>query len=166
MGLPVMGLPVMGLSVMGLSVMGLSVLGLPVLRLPSVAPASVGPASEGPASDGQLHDGCARIGGRRVGAVPRFLPDSVHGSTWGCIRLATRHIGDMTVRDSWQVHLRCPACGVVGEAEVSEDAQPFMPPAGTFRVDRVPDGFRIRKLGVTMRTTQFECIQCGALTQR
>jgi hypothetical protein len=72
----------------------------------------------------------------------------------------------MTERDSWQVHLRCPVCDAVGEADVSENAHPLAPPTGTFRVDRVPDGFRTRKLGFTMRTTEFECIQCGVLTQR
>jgi hypothetical protein len=76
------------------------------------------------------------------------------------------HTGDMTTRDSWQVHLRCPGCGAVGEADVSEDEHPYASPTGTLTVDRVSDGFRTRTLGNSMRTTKFECIGCGVPTQR
>ena len=41
-----------------------------------------------------------------------------------------------------------------------------MPSNGTLRVDKLPAGFRVRSLGNTMRTTKFECIPCGILTQR
>ncbi len=72
----------------------------------------------------------------------------------------------MTTRDNWQVHLSCPACGAIGEAEVSEDDHPTAPQTGTLTVDRVSDGFRTRTLGGSMRTTKFECIRCGVVTQR
>jgi hypothetical protein len=72
----------------------------------------------------------------------------------------------MTARDSWKVNLRCPTCGAVGEADVSDDDHPFTPQTGTFSVDRLPAGFRMRRLGGSMRTTQFECAGCGVLTQR
>jgi predicted RNA-binding Zn-ribbon protein involved in translation (DUF1610 family) len=76
------------------------------------------------------------------------------------------HTAGMMTRDSWKVHLNCPACGVVGEADVSEDAQPLTPQTGTLTVDRVSDGFRTRTLGSSMRTTKFECVRCGMVTQR
>jgi predicted RNA-binding Zn-ribbon protein involved in translation (DUF1610 family) len=82
------------------------------------------------------------------------------------IRLADGDTGGMTTRDNWQVHLNCPACGAVGKAEVSEDDHPHAPLTGTLTVDRVSDGFRTRTLGSTMRTTKFECVRCGMLTQR
>jgi hypothetical protein len=83
------------------------------------------------------------------------------------IRLADRDNGGMRKRrDNWQVHLRCPDCGAVGEAYVSEDDHPYAPQTGTLRVDRVSDGFRARTLGRTMRTTKFECVRCGVVTQR
>jgi hypothetical protein len=76
------------------------------------------------------------------------------------------HTAGMMTRDSWKVHLNCPACGVVGEADVSEDAYPFAAQTGTLTVDRVSDGFKTRTLGSSMRTTKFECIRCGMVTQR
>ncbi len=72
----------------------------------------------------------------------------------------------MTTRDSWKVHLSCPACGAIGEADVSEDDHPYAPQTGTLTIDRVSDGFRIRAVGRTMRATKFECIRCGIVTQR
>jgi predicted RNA-binding Zn-ribbon protein involved in translation (DUF1610 family) len=75
-------------------------------------------------------------------------------------------LAGMVERESWTVDLRCPTCGTAGEAVVSADEHPFMQAAGTLRVDRMPDGFRVRKLGDRMRTTQFECSRCGGLTQR
>jgi predicted RNA-binding Zn-ribbon protein involved in translation (DUF1610 family) len=79
---------------------------------------------------------------------------------------ATCHAGGVTTRDTWQVHLSCPACGAIGEAEVSEDNHPYALQTGTLTVDRVSDGFRTRTLGGTMRTTKFECVRCGMVTQR
>jgi predicted RNA-binding Zn-ribbon protein involved in translation (DUF1610 family) len=76
------------------------------------------------------------------------------------------HTVGMTTRDSWKVHLNCPACGAVGEAMVSEDDHPYTPQTGTLTVDRVSDGFRTRTLGSSMRNTKFECIGCGMVTQR
>jgi hypothetical protein len=73
----------------------------------------------------------------------------------------------MEKRESWSVDLRCPTCGMAGEAIVSaDDHDYFVQIAGTLRVDRMPAGFRLRMLGATMRTTQFECIGCGGLTGR
>ena len=69
-------------------------------------------------------------------------------------------------RDNWQVHLNCPVCGAIGEAEVSEDDQPFARVTGTLSVERVSDGFRIVAVGSTMRTTKFACIRCNVLTER
>jgi hypothetical protein len=77
-----------------------------------------------------------------------------------------RDISGMITRDSWALDLRCPACGANGTAWVSEDDHPLMPSKGALRVDRLPDGFRVRRLGDTMRTTKFECIRCRVLTQR
>jgi predicted RNA-binding Zn-ribbon protein involved in translation (DUF1610 family) len=76
------------------------------------------------------------------------------------------HISGMTTRDNWTVHLRCPACGANGTADVSEDDHPLMPSKGAIRIDKLSVGFGVRNLGDTMRTTQFECIPCGMLTQR
>src|ERR1700704_4376361 len=75
------------------------------------------------------------------------------------------HIGGMAERESWTVDLRCPTCGTAGEAVVSQDEHPFMQAAGTLRVDRIPDDFRVRKLGDRMRTTEFGCTRRGGLTQ-
>jgi predicted RNA-binding Zn-ribbon protein involved in translation (DUF1610 family) len=72
----------------------------------------------------------------------------------------------MTMRDKWQVHLSCPGCGAIGEADVSEAVHSSTPQTDTLQVDRVSDGFRIRTLGSTMRTTKFECVRCGMVTQR
>ena len=72
----------------------------------------------------------------------------------------------MTTRDNWQVHLGCPACGAVGVADVSEDDHPYAAQTDTLTVDRVSDGFRTRTLGGSMRTTKFECVRCGVVTQR
>jgi len=72
----------------------------------------------------------------------------------------------MTTRDNWQVHLSCPACGAIGEADVSEAVHSSAPQTNTLQVDRVSDGFRTRTLGSTMRTTKFECVRCGMVTQR
>jgi hypothetical protein len=41
-----------------------------------------------------------------------------------------------------------------------------MPSKGAIRIDKLSVGFGVRNLGDTMRTTQFECIPCGMLTQR
>lgn len=70
----------------------------------------------------------------------------------------------MAARDSWKIDLKCPACGMVGEADISADDHPSMRPIGNLRIDRIPDGFRVRRLGDTMRTTQLECARCGVLT--
>jgi hypothetical protein len=78
----------------------------------------------------------------------------------------TERMGGMTERDSWKVALRCPACGAVGDAEVSDDDRLTVSLTGNFSVDRVPEGFRLRRLGGSMRTTQFECAGCGVQTQR
>jgi hypothetical protein len=75
------------------------------------------------------------------------------------------HIRRMAGRDKWNVDLKCPDCGASGTAEVSEDDN-LIQPAGTLRVDRLSAGFRLRSFGGTMRTTQFECVSCGVLTQR
>jgi len=72
----------------------------------------------------------------------------------------------MTTRDNWQVHLSCPACGAIGEADVSEDDHPYAALTGTLTVDRVSDGFRTRTLGSSMRTTKFECVRCRVVTER
>jgi hypothetical protein len=73
----------------------------------------------------------------------------------------------MEKRESWNVDLRCPTCGTAGEASVSAEDNDYFPQlAGTLRVDRMPDGFRVRKLGQTMRATQFECIACSGPTAR
>jgi hypothetical protein len=70
----------------------------------------------------------------------------------------------MLIRDNWIVDLRCPACGANGAAEVSEDERPIAMSEGTLRVDKLPDGFRVRNLGSTMLTTKFECVLCRELT--
>ncbi len=72
----------------------------------------------------------------------------------------------MTTRDIWKVHLSCPACGAIGEAEVSEDAHPLMARSGTLAIELVSNGFRARAVGATMRTTKFECVRCRVVTQR
>ena len=56
----------------------------------------------------------------------------------------------MGTRDSWKVYLKCSACGTVGDADVSAGDHPTMCPIETLRIDRIPDGFRVRRLGVTM----------------
>jgi predicted RNA-binding Zn-ribbon protein involved in translation (DUF1610 family) len=83
----------------------------------------------------------------------------------GVSGLAACHIPRMTGRDRWNVDLKCPNCGASGTAGVSEDDN-LLQPAGTLRVDRLSEGFRVRRVGGTMRTTQFECVSCGVLTER
>ena len=59
-----------------------------------------------------------------------------------------------------------PICGARGAAQVSEEVDRLMPSKGALRVESLPEGFRMRRLGKTMRTTKFECIRCGVLTRR
>ena len=70
----------------------------------------------------------------------------------------------MAARDRWTLNLKCKACGTEGVAEVSEDDHPYMAAEGTFSVDRVPEGFRVRELGGTSLATVFECSKCGGIT--
>jgi predicted RNA-binding Zn-ribbon protein involved in translation (DUF1610 family) len=70
----------------------------------------------------------------------------------------------MATRDSWKVYLKCPACGIAGDADVSAGDHPITCPIETLRIDHIPDGFRERRLGDTMWTTKFECAQCGMMT--
>ena len=70
--------------------------------------------------------------------------------------------------DTWDIELKCPTCGASGLAEVSDytpDVDPLRP-RGTLKVNKLPEGFRVRQFGTTMRTTKFECVRCGVLTQR
>jgi hypothetical protein len=109
----------------------------------------------------RLHDAVATIGF----AGPAGLCVATPTCDWRCAP-PPWHSARMTTRDNWQVHLSCPICGAVGEAQVSEDDQPFARRTGTLSVDRVSDGFRTVAVGSTMRTTKFECIRCGVPTQR
>jgi|SRR5271165_1138978 hypothetical protein len=99
-----------------------------------------------------------------MGSIPP--PFLVEGTVCRAVATLSRHLWGMATRESWTVDLRCPACGANGAAQVSEDDHPLMPSRGALRVDSLPDGFRVRRPGNTMRTTQFECIRCGMVTQR
>jgi hypothetical protein len=90
----------------------------------------------------------------------------VKGTVCRAVATLPRHLCGMATRETWTVDLRCPACGANGAAQVSEDDHPLMPSRGALSMETLPDGFRVRRLGKTMRTTQFECIRCGMVTQR
>jgi hypothetical protein len=58
----------------------------------------------------------------------------------------------MASRDRFEVEMKCPKCGAVGVAQVSENDYPFMGNPG-FNVDVVPDGFTItRTANIRART--------------
>ncbi len=62
----------------------------------------------------------------------------------------------MSARDRWTVDLKCPACGKVGMAELSqEDGWAFMRNQST-SVDSVPAGFDY-KIEQPMGQPQFYC---------
>lgn len=72
----------------------------------------------------------------------------------------------MAVRYEWEVYLRCPVCRASGTALVSDVDHPPTSTCGTLQVEQLPAGFRLARLGETMRATKFECVKCGVQTQR
>jgi hypothetical protein len=82
------------------------------------------------------------------------------------IRLADGDTGGGTTRDNWQVHLSWPACGAIGEADVSQDVRSSASQTDTLQVSRVSDDFTTRTLGSTMRTARFGCVRRGMVTER
>jgi hypothetical protein len=50
-------------------------------------------------------------------------------------------------------------------SDYTPDDDPLRP-RGTLKVNKLPEGFRVKQFGTTMRTTKFECVRCGVLTQR
>ncbi len=65
----------------------------------------------------------------------------------------------MAARDRWDFELRCPKCGAVGRAYVSEDDHPWMRDPN-FRVDEIDGEFQIKRLGSTGAATTYECKVC------
>lgn len=63
----------------------------------------------------------------------------------------------MSARDRWTQQLKCPTCGKVGAADVSENDHAYAPPER--RIDKLSDGFRERP---ARNITKYEivCSDC------
>jgi hypothetical protein len=65
----------------------------------------------------------------------------------------------MTRRDHYTWDLECPRCKRKGRIDVSENAAPYQ--AGLeFSVDKISEGFRVRKLGSSACDTVIICSAC------
>ena len=65
----------------------------------------------------------------------------------------------MSAKDRYSITLKCPYCGSVGSADISENDHPYAPPET--RVVAVHGGFRVTKDGGTITSTLFACTLCG-----
>lgn len=69
-------------------------------------------------------------------------------------------IQDMSTRDRYTWDLECPRCKLIGFAEVSEDAFPYLH-GFRFHVDGLSEGFRVGKLGKSASDTELICVNCN-----
>ena len=65
----------------------------------------------------------------------------------------------MAARDYTTATISCPNCRKVGIVEVSTSDYPYAKD-DDFRIERLPEGFAVRKLSRWQHETQFECIKC------
>ena len=65
----------------------------------------------------------------------------------------------MASRDYTTATIVCPKCGKVGTVKVSTSDYPHAK-HDDFSVERLPDGFAVRKLSKWQHDSQFECIKC------
>jgi hypothetical protein len=61
--------------------------------------------------------------------------------------------------------LVCPSCNKVGIVDVSTADNPYAK-SDDFRVERLPEGFAVRRLSKGQFETQFECTTCNVLVPR
>jgi hypothetical protein len=65
----------------------------------------------------------------------------------------------MATRDRFEHHLKCSNCNNSGTVYDSEDDHPYMKDTG-YRVDDLPDDFKVVRLGNTFWKTEFKCLKC------
>ncbi|TAY68444.1 hypothetical protein [Rhizobium leguminosarum] len=71
----------------------------------------------------------------------------------------------MTARDRWTIDLKCPVCGKIGEARVSQaDGWEFERDQST-RVDFTPEGFDF-DVDDPSGQPKFRCIEHGDLRRK
>ncbi len=66
----------------------------------------------------------------------------------------------MATRDFSTATVVCPKCGKEGVVEVSTSDHPYAK-HDDFRIERLPDGFVVRKLSKWQHETRYECVNCG-----
>ncbi len=67
---------------------------------------------------------------------------------------------DEAQRDSYRVDLKCPVCGFLGTAQVSEEDYPFTDDR-RFSVDDVTPGFRVQNAGGAVSEMEIDCSECN-----
>jgi hypothetical protein len=67
---------------------------------------------------------------------------------------------DEAQRDSYRVDLKCPSCGRLGTAVVSEEDYPFTDNR-RFSVDDVTLGFRVQNAGGAVSEMEIDCSECN-----
>jgi len=72
------------------------------------------------------------------------------------------HVLTMAARDYTTATIVCAKCHRVGMVDVSTTDHPYAK-SDDFRVERLPDGFAIRKPSKGQYETQFECTTCKVL---
>ncbi len=65
----------------------------------------------------------------------------------------------MAARDRWSYEVKCPQCGTVGKADVSENDYPFMRKVD-HTVDHLTEGFEVLQAGDTASATLIGCQAC------
>jgi hypothetical protein len=68
----------------------------------------------------------------------------------------------MAARDYTTATIICPRCNRIGIVEISTADHPYTK-SDDFRVERLPEGFAVRKLSKWQYETQFECTTCKVL---
>lgn len=66
----------------------------------------------------------------------------------------------MAARDRWTMEIRCPACGRVDHAAVSEDDYAFMRHPN-FSVDCMPQSFELLRSAEYRHETEVKCVSYG-----
>ena len=63
-------------------------------------------------------------------------------------------------RDNYRVDLKCPNCGRLGVADVSEEDYPFTDNR-RFSVDEVTPGFSVLNVGSAVTEMEIACSECN-----
>ena len=72
----------------------------------------------------------------------------------------------MGARDRWTIAIRCPACGKTGDVEVSqEDGWSYMRNQST-TIDRMPEGFSVKRTDDSAASMTFLCNKDGAIAEK